>query len=308
VSATPTPGPSTNLDPIPHQVNPNIPPKGVPVGGSVMLLNGAPVPVVVVPNAPQSPTGLDVLGDGFTMRLFGRGDDADPLGLGEKDQLILQSPQVPVPQRESGSVSPRSGALGVCEMRRPEAVSSGTGFQPGSQVKMYILPTTYLGAFTVDASGTYSGSLPVPVGVQLGEQTLQVNGYASSGVVRSLSLGIQVTPARAMVTRQLRAQVFFDALSPVISAEGKKALDGLVRTSKKRGVRTISLGFVQQTRTTSNDLSLSTQRAQNVAAYLRGRGLTGSYVVRGDGVAGPGASARRVNVEVTYQSGCQARG
>lgn len=239
------------------------------------------------------------------MRLFGTGDDADPLGIGEKNQLILQSPQVLDPQRVSRSVTPRSGTLTVCKMRRPEAVSSGTGFQPGSQVKMYILPATYIGAFTVDAAGSYSGKLPVPVGVKLGDQTLQVNGYATSGVVRSLSLGIQVTPAQAAMTRQAKANVFFDPLSPVISAAGKQTLDQLVRKTKKHGVRTIALGFVQQTVTTSNDLTLSTQRARNVAAYLRERGLTGAYVVRGDGVAGPGATARRVSVDVTYQTGCQ---
>ena len=74
--------------------------------------------------------------------------------------------------------------------------------------------------------------------------------------------------------------------------------------AKKQGVRTVVLGFVQETATTSNDDSLSTQRARAVASYLRDRGLKGAYVIRGDGVAGPGDAARRVNVNVTYQSGC----
>jgi len=51
-------------------------------------------------------------------------------------------------------------------------------------------------------------------------------------------------------------------------------------------------------------MSLSTQRARNVATYLRERGLNTTYVVRGDGIAGPGASARRVKAQVTYQTGC----
>ena len=66
----------------------------------------------------------------------------------------------------------------------------------------------------------------------------------------------------------------------------------------------VVVGFVPQTTSTNNDQSLSTRRAQNVAAYLKGRGLPGSYQVRGDGIAGPGNDARRVNVTVAYLAGC----
>jgi len=86
--------------------------------------------------------------------------------------------------------------------------------------------------------------------------------------------------------------------------EGKAKLNALVKRAKRNGMRTVAIGFVQETPSTSNDQSLSTQRARNVAAYLRSRGLSGAYVVRGDGIAGPGATARRVNVTVTYQAGC----
>ena len=63
-----------------------------------------------------------------------------------------------------------------------------------------------------DGPGACSGALPVPVGAQSGQQTLQVNGYASSGSVRSLSLGIQVTPARVAMTCQAQVSVFFAPL------------------------------------------------------------------------------------------------
>jgi outer membrane protein OmpA-like peptidoglycan-associated protein len=274
----------------------------VPLGGSVFLVNGSPVPVTVVPDARRDPTGLDVAGPGFTMKLAGKGDDSDPLGLGEKSQLILQSQQV---QGRSGGLSaPRSAALVKCVLRQPLAVSSGTGFQANSPVKMYILPATYLGTLNADASGAYSGALPVPVGVKTGAQTLQVNGFATSGAVRSLSLGIQVTPTRTVVTKTAQSQVFFDSMSPVISPAGKTTLDSLVKKAKRAGVRTVVVGFVQEAGTNANDQSLSTQRARNVASYLRAQGLTGAYVIRGDGIAGPGATARRVNVTVRYQSGC----
>ena len=92
--------------------------------------------------------------------------------------------------------------------------------------------------------------------------------------------------------------------STVISPVGEATLNALVRKARKQGVRTVVVGFVQETATTSNDDSLSTRRARNVASYLRERGLKGAHSVRGNGVAGPGDSARRVNVSVSYQSGC----
>lgn len=62
------------------------------------------------------------------------------------------------------------------------------------------------------------------------------------------------------------------------------------------------VGYVQPTTTTENDQSLSTRRARKVARFLRSLGLTGVYLVRGDGVAQEyGATARRVNVTVSYR-------
>ena len=306
-TATATVAPAVSLDPIPNQANPNIPATGVPQGGSVFLVNGVPAAVSVAPNAQQAATALDISGPDFTMKLSGRGDDADPLGLGEKSQLILQSPVAQT--RRSGAVRSasagvRSAAMAKCVLREPLAVSSGTGFQAGSPVKMYILPSTYIGTLTADASGSYSGSLPVPAGVKAGAQTLQVNGFSSAGAVRSLSLGITVIPARVVTTKSEKGNVFFEPLSTVISPQGEATLNALVRKARKQGVRTVVVGFVQETATTSNDDSLSTLRARNVASYLRDRGLKGAYAIRGDGVGGSGDAARRVNVSVTYQSGC----
>jgi len=112
-------------------------------------------------------------------------------------------------------------------------------------------------------------------------------------------LGVQVVPAG-----KVSAQGFFAPLWPELSAQGKRALDALVKRAGRSGQRAVVVGFVQQTRSTSNDQSLSTRRAQNVAAYLKGRGMPGSYQVRGDGVACPGNQARRVNVSIAYRPGC----
>lgn len=294
---SPTPTVLGNLDPIPNQVNGNVPLAGVPEGQSLYLLAGVPTGVRVVPNASSSPTGLVATGDGFTMRLTGRGGNGDPLGLGGQAQLVLQSLQ-------SGA---RSGLGAVCVVGTPVAESSGSGFKPETPVKLYLLPGTTLGSFAVGADGTYAGSVPVPVGLPVGGQTLQVNGFAPSGAVRSVSLGVQVVPVRQVAARMSQARVFFAPLSPVISEQGKRALDALAKKvgrSDKAGKRAVVVGFVQQTSSTRNDDSLSTRRARAVAAYLKSKGVKGEYQVRGEGIAGPGNDARRVNVAINYRPGC----
>ena len=137
-----------------------------------------------------------------------------------------------------------------------------------------------------------------------GDRGLAGAEWRPTGGVRSLSLGFQVELARTVVTATEKTQVFFDPISPDISSAGMALLNSVVKSAKKKGIRTVVLGFVQQAGTSANDESLSTQRARNVAAYLRSRGLSGAYVVRGDGVAGSGAAARRVNVTVRYNAGC----
>jgi outer membrane protein OmpA-like peptidoglycan-associated protein len=130
-----------------------------------------------------------------------------------------------------------------------------------------------------------------------------MNGLSPSGEVRSLSIGVVVKPAAAVRTAKANAAVFFAPLSANLTAEGKAALDRLVKKTGTRGVRVDVTGYVQPSGGTGNDQALSTARARTVAAYLRGKGLKGAYTVTGDGRAKEsGATARRVEVRVTYQA------
>ncbi len=293
VAAAPAAAPAAvgSLDPILNGVNGN-----VSAGQSLLLDNGVPLQVQVAPNEQSAPTGLVASGDGFWMRLSGRSGNGDPLRLGVQAQLILQSIQ-------SGARSGPTASSVACVVGRPTAESSGTGFKPGSQVKLYLLPSTELGSITVGSDGSYSGSVPVPAGLALGTQTLQANGLRPSGAVRSLSLGVQVVPARVAVSRQATRRVLFNSMSPVISAQGRKALNALARQAGTSGKRTVVVGFVNRN-SPSSDRSLSTKRARAVAKYLKSRGVTGSYQVRVDRISGKGNRALRVNVTVTYQPGC----
>ena len=281
------------LDPIESQANGNIPASGVPAGGSVFLVGGVPQAVSVVPNARTAPTGLVVSGEDWSAKLVGRGDTDDPLGLTEKSALILQSQQ---------SVRARAARLKTLTQVSPVAQASGTGFMSDSQVKFYILPATLMGDLTTDKAGVFAGDVPVPGGIAPGVYTLQMNGFAPDGRVRSLSIGVIMKPAIIVTNKKAKAAVFFEVLSSVVTDGGMATLRALVKSTGKAGVSNLMVGFVQGTKVTTNDLTLSTQRAKSVAAYLRFLGLKGAYVIRGDGVAKqPGAAARRVNIVLEYK-------
>jgi outer membrane protein OmpA-like peptidoglycan-associated protein len=273
----------------------------VPAGGSVFLVNGQPVALTVSPNAKSDPVALVFSAPGLNMRLEGRGDDADPLGLTSKQALILQSEPTGARSGSMGLAS-RSGSMARKRVQ-PVAQTSGDGFAPSTPVKLFLLPGTYLGEVTTDSTGAFAGSVPIPAGIAPGVHTLQANGFAPDLSVRSLSIGVLVKPTTVAVKAyRATAKVYFESLSSVLTDEGMSTLKALVKKTGKKGVRTVSIGYVQGTTITANDEALSTQRAKNVAAYLKKLGLKGRFVVRGDGIAKEsGALARRVNVTVTYQ-------
>jgi outer membrane protein OmpA-like peptidoglycan-associated protein len=69
-------------------------------------------------------------------------------------------------------------------------------------------------------------------------------------------------------------------------------------------VRTLAVGYVQPSDTSSNDQKLSSARARAVQSYLRSLGLRGPLTARGDGVAKEtGAAGRKVVVSIRYTRG-----
>lgn len=299
-ASTTTPAATTDpLDPIPVGSG-TVPAAGLPAGGALLLIDGVPSVVTVRPNVSTvtKATGLDVEGPGFVMRLAGRGDANDPLGLTVKQALILQSQQV---TSRTGTLR---AALSGKRKVQPVAQSSGQGFKANSEVRFFLLGGTFLGSLRTDARGEYSGEVPIPAGLRPGVYTLQANGFAPTGEVRSLSLGIQMRDStRPTTTRTARTSVLFEPLSADLTGLAKRRLDALVKRTGATGANVRVTGFVQPVGPTTNDDWLSRERAKVVASYLRQQGLTGAYVVQGNGrAAQSGALARRVDVIVTYRS------
>lgn len=297
-SAAPSPvasGTSVQVDPLgplTNSSNPLIPATGVPAGQSVFLVDGKSTVVTQRTSGGKRPTGLLFSGDGMNMSLQGRGDTDGSLGLTSGQALVLESQQSP---------KARSGWFAKTRVQ-PVALSSGDGFKAKSPVEFYLLPGRSLGSLTTDASGAYKGSVPIPEGIEPGVYTLQVNGFAPSGAVRSLSLGVLVkAPGAAPMTQHASAVVLFDAMSSRLTPAGKADLARLARKVGSAKAQVIVVGLVQPSGLSSNDKSLSAARARAVAAYLKSLGVKGDYTVRGGGRASvTGAAARRVDVSINW--------
>ncbi|MBU6245108.1 MAG: InlB B-repeat-containing protein [Actinomycetales bacterium] len=280
-SAPPVPAPSPSASPelviIQNQDNGSVPPgAGVAPGGALLLVGEVPSGVRVVPDRSVAPTGLDASGDGFTMRLLGLGADGRPLGLTGDGALLLESGR----------------SAGV----------SGTGFRPNAPVKVFLfVPARELGTVMTDASGSFSGRVPLPADLPPGRYTLQTNGWTPNGQVRSLSLGVQARAAQSRTFATASTVVFFPELSPELTDTAKKTLRELVKGRKGRAVRTVVVGYVQQDQRTDNNKYLSTMRAVAISRYLKSLGVTGLVTTTGAGIAEQsGPAGRRASVTIRY--------
>ncbi|MFZ4756418.1 MAG: beta strand repeat-containing protein [Miltoncostaeaceae bacterium] len=246
-------------------------------GGTDVTVGGTPVTVTTTP-VPKTGSVAGT-GDGWTVTVGGR----TPAGGVE-------------PLTSAGDVQiPQGGGVHV----------SGSGYQPGTTVAVYAMnPALLLGTFTVGADGSFASTVTLPAGISAGNAVIQVNGYASAGVVRSYSLGVKVARVAGAKVLTVKRTVYFAAGSSWLSPTTKSTLADAVKAVPKgaKSVSVVCTGNVQGTSDTSNDFTLSTARATNVAAQLKADKLVGKYYVTGRGIAKEsGALGRKVIVTVTYR-------
>ena len=281
VTAPSLPLPTTPIAPIAPGTNPNLPIGGLPLGHSVVLVNGQSATAVVIPDVPTGnavATGLMVTGDDFTMRLTGMGTQERPLGLTPDGALILEADR--------------------------RAHVSGTGFLPNSDVNLYVFSDPrYMGTVHTDASGNFDGSVPVPMDLAGGRHTLQSNGYTPDGAVRSLSLGVQVNSSSPTAKTAVTGSVVtFDALSAALSPAMRVKLDALAKHTARTAVAVTIVGYVQDSGSAANNVSLSLKRARAIATYLKTRGVKVVPILQAAGVAQEMSPyARRAIVTVRYR-------
>jgi uncharacterized delta-60 repeat protein len=275
--ATPVVRPPAVLGPVPLGTS-TLPIGGVTPGDSVLLVNGVPQSVTVKPDAPvlSQAKGIVATGDGFTLKLSGVDDRGQSLGLTNDAALVLR--------------------------RDNSALVEGTGFAPNADVQVYIFSQPrLLGTVRTNSTGSFSGLVRVPADLEIGPHTLQINALRTDGTVRSLSLGVVVQATKVAANQKTaRASVVFDAGSPLLSPLAKKTLTALARRVGATATGGMVVGYVQRDRNYASDELLSTQRAKEVAKFLRLRGVKGTLVTRGNGALSGSETARKAVVTVRY--------
>ena len=299
-AATLTVTPSGLLEPVVESTTQSVSP-----GSAVVLVGGVPATVTVAQNSQRD--GMQVSGEGWKLDLSGT--------------------------RANGTPAPLDANGTMRVVQGHGLAAAGAGFAPNTQASIYIFPASLngsavgtvragtsvpesgpllLGNLTVAVDGTFAGSVPVPDTLTPGDFVAQVNGYTPAFQVRSASVGLVVAAEQVRVVEKVRARIRFAAESPVLSMAAKKRLASLVRSIPRgaSGVTIQSIGYVQPSRNTSNDISLSTDRATNAMLAMhehlanRSDAQRGRSYVSGRGQAPElGPEGRRVQVVIAYTVG-----
>ena len=142
---------------------------------SLAFENGSPVGVELVPTVEQS--GYILSGDGWQVELEATDSSGSPLKLDESGNIILNDDRF--------------------------VEFSGTGFAPGSLVKVWLFSDpAELSQLTADSSGSFTGRALVPSATPVGEHTIQLNGISKDGQLRSVALGVVVQADAVLETSQ----------------------------------------------------------------------------------------------------------
>ena len=137
----------------------------------------------------------------------------------------------------------------------------------------------------------------------VGTAQVEFRVRTDSGQRYRSSMAVTVDPDMAPGLRQLSTSVYFAALSAELDSEAKTKLRNLIRRVNKRGTQVTAtvVGYVQPVGGVANDFTLSGERAENTAAYLRRRGVEFIVATEGLGRADePSAKARRATATIWY--------
>ena len=194
---------------------------------------------------------MAISGPGFALNLVGTTPQGQPLPLTSGGALVLdQESRVNV---------------------------SGLGFQPGRDVYVWIFSEPkLLGTVRVNDRGEFEGSLPIPRDLGAGRRTLQVNGPALNGQVRSLSLGIQVEAVANRVRtgqRGVKTTVSFGPASAELTRGAKSSLRKLVARARGKQIKQARVEGKTFLEAVESARDLARERVAATTAELRKLGV-----------------------------------
>jgi len=144
--------------------------------------------------------------------------------------------------------------------------AEGTGFMPNTQAEVWMFSTPrYLGTTNVRADGSWVIDFLVPPNLEIGEHSIQAEGIAPDGRERTVKAFVMVDreEAPAPVKKPRIIQKSLVLTFPQMSAKlSPRQQSTVLRFVKAKGLRRIvSVGYVQPSGSTVNDILLSYQRA-----------------------------------------------
>lgn len=266
------------------------PSQSIPFAPSSVVLAPPLSPILVAPTISVGPGQAVALVNGQlqVVNVSAQGNSAQVSG----PQWSIEVWAAPVSVQSAGGLTVQSG--GVMQI-------SGNGYTPDTQILVYVLGINQpIGTATVRADGTFTTSATIPANL-VGNVVVQVNGYATTLTVRSVSLGVKLAgkkPIRA--ERIVMGSVMFDIFSSVLSPQAKKTLRSIARVIGSRPAKVSTIGYTQGVGVMPSALKLSKKRAEVVNEFLRDRGVRGAYLSQGMGNRGPKAADRTAVVTVRY--------
>ena len=202
-------------------------------------------------------------------------------------------------QTASGSPEPLTPA-GVMQVPAGgRIVINGDGYLPDSQVSVFAIPRTtarmgpkllsramngavYIASTSVTSAGGVSAVMVIPVGMNIGDYILQINGETETLQIRSMNLLLNVVPAAPSTRAGLvRDAAFYEGRSASLSANGRAKLDSMVKAIPvgAQGVSVVIVGVSVGLESLDANLDLARDRAKGIARYLEKQGVEGTYTV-----------------------------
>jgi hypothetical protein len=252
---------------------PVLPPASVLTGsvpGAVLVGGKLRTDVVLTENSTGS--GWEFVGPDFTMILNAQEGNGDPDSLPSSSSMRL----------------PQDGSIAI----------GGSGYSPDSEVAVFLIPVTVsrsigkmmarsmdnavsLGSIVVSSGGVLSSQLTLPAGMAPGSYVLQINGLSTTNELRSVNLRLVVVPTVVMKAGLVREAAFYQGRSAELSRVGRAKLLNMVAAIPKGAsdVRVNIVGVSTSLSTTSENLTLARDRAEEIASFLADQGVVGEYTV-----------------------------
>ena len=262
----------------------------VPAGESQATIAGKKVPTKVVPDADG--TGVTVAAGAQRLSLSGIRADGSKAAVGA-DGVLRLAPGLKV------AVNLQDAPV------RTRAVQPR--LKVGSTASIYLIgdQTFVLGSVKVTAQGIALGQLSVPKTATPGTYVLQVNAFATTGDVLSLSVGVLLVepkPGHDGKGGTLTSAVYFKDAASALSSQMKAKLRKMVADIPAGKTATIVIvGFKPAQGSTSSDHFLAKARAEATEKYLASLGFSANVDVRADGISSHSNwRGRRVVVTITF--------